>query len=96
VAEKKQSFEELQGRFRKLDKERAINAQRLADQEALLEELRREAREKWETDDVKKLQEKLDKMREENETRRETYQQELNAIESTLAKIKQEHSEAGA
>jgi hypothetical protein len=54
-----------------------------------LDRLKREAREKYGTDDVAELGKKLDAMRSENEVKRKSYQADLDRIETDLAAVEE-------
>ncbi len=88
---KKETIEELTERFRKLDKKKTTAEANLKTACERLEELKKEAREKYETDDLQELKEKLTKIEKENEEKLSTYQQALNDIEKNLENIEKEY-----
>jgi hypothetical protein len=59
-----------------------------------LDDLKRQAREKYGTDDVKELEQMLTRMRLESEQRRSQYQAELDRIEGDLANVEERFSVA--
>lgn len=83
----KQTIEELQARFAELDKRRIQVATQLEGARKQLEELRQQAREQFETDDLNELKQKLEALRAENEKKRAAYQASLDAIDRQLAEI---------
>src|SRR5438552_13548357 len=83
----KQSIEALQKRYSDLHRKQIEAARDLDNAEKRLEELKREAREKFKTDDVGALQEMLAQMRDENEAKRAKYQTDLDHIEKELAAV---------
>jgi hypothetical protein len=91
-----QSIEELQQRFAQLNKRKIQAETSLELAKKQLELLRKEAREKYGTDDLAELQKKLDQMQAENETRRASYQQSLEQIEAELAAVEQKFAESKA
>lgn len=89
-----QSIEELQERYRALDRQKTEAEVHLRTARARLEELRQEAREKYGTDDVAELREKLERMTAENDQKRRAYQAELDRIESDLEMVEEKFSES--
>ena len=59
-----------------------------------LSALQKDAREKYGTDDVAELRQKLESMKAENETKRRTYQADLDRIESELAQVEQSFAQS--
>jgi hypothetical protein len=84
-----QSIEHLQKRYGELHRKQIEAARDLDNAEKRLEELKREAREKFKTDDVGALQRMLAQMRDENEAKRAKYQNDLDHIEKELATVEQ-------
>lgn len=82
-----QSIEQLQQRYQELHKQQIQAATSLEHAKDQLEALRKEAREKYGSDDLSTLQEKLRAMREENESKRRKYQADLDAIQTALAAV---------
>jgi len=92
----KQDIETLTERYSKLN-ERKIEAQtNLKTAEGQLADLRKKAREDYETDDLDALQAKLLEMKGENERKRAQYQDSLDNIESELEAVEKAHAEAAA
>ena len=84
------TIEQLQEDYNRLN-ERRIRAQsELDNAEERLKELQNEADDKFNTHDVKELEEMLRKMEVENETRRADYQKQLEGIHADLQKIEAE------
>jgi uncharacterized protein (DUF342 family) len=84
-----QSIEELQKRYQKLH-ERKIKAETNLDHsQRELARLQQEAREKYGTDDVDQLRQKLNSMKNDNDEKRRKYQADLDGIESELEAVEQ-------
>ena len=81
-------LDELTKRYRKLHEQKISAETTHRNAKQRLGELREEAREKYETDDIDKLKEKLTKMRSENDERIISYKKSLDKIESQLDKVK--------
>lgn len=84
-----QDFEQLQQRYKRLETERIQAETRLEAARQQLEELKKEARKQWGTDNVDKLREKLTALQAENARKRQEYQASLDAIEAGLKKIEE-------
>src|SRR3954468_11136613 len=82
-----QSIEELQRRYEKLNTKKIQAETNLENTQKQLESLKKEAREKYGTDDVTQLREKLVAMQADNDARRKKYQTELDKIEEDLAAV---------
>jgi chromosome segregation ATPase len=89
-----QSIEVLQQRYAGLSKKKIEAETELRGAQRRLEELQGQAREKYGTDDVAKLQELLDKMKAENEDKRAAYQADLDRIENQLAEVEKNFAAA--
>jgi NADH dehydrogenase/NADH:ubiquinone oxidoreductase subunit G len=87
------SIEELRGRHEKLNEKRITAIANLKTSSETLDKLRKDAREKYGTDDVDFLRAQLEEMKRENERKREEYQEHLAAIEAQLADVESQHSE---
>ena len=61
-----------------------------------LENLQKEARDKYGTDDLQELKTKLQEMEAENERKRAEYQQSLDSIEQELDEVDQKYSNESA
>ncbi len=83
----KQSIEDLQKRFQKLNNQKVIAETQLKSAQDRLDELKKEARERYETDNLDQLRAKLKQMQDENERKRSQYQASLDTIESDLAEV---------
>src|SRR5262245_24653287 len=88
-----QSIEELQQRYAKLHTKKIQADTNLEHARKQLEQLRKEARDKYGTDDLAELRKKLDQMQAENEAARAGYQQELERIEADLTAVEQKFAE---
>jgi multidrug resistance efflux pump len=82
-----QSIEKLQERFQQLNKRKIQAETNLEHARTQLETLQAEAREKYGTDDLAALREKLAQMKAENEAKRASYQEQLDKIEADLASV---------
>ncbi len=82
-----QTIEQLQERYRDLHTKKIQADTNLENAKAKLEELKEEARQKFGTDDVDELREKLRAMKAENEEKRKNYQAELDRIEADLQNV---------
>ena len=96
AASTKQTIEELQARFQKLDKQKTEAEIHLGNAKKELEKLKKEALEKYKTDDVAELQKILAQMTTENEHKRQKYQTDLDKIETDLAKVEQPAGEGSS
>jgi chromosome segregation ATPase len=84
-----QSIEKLQERYKQLNTRKIQAETHLDNARAQLEALQAEAREKYGTDDLAALREKLAQMKAENESKRAAYQEQLDKIEADLAVVEQ-------
>lgn len=84
-----QSIEELQQRYSKLNTKKIQAETNLENARRQLADLQRQAREKYGTDDLAELKQKLADMQAENEAKRAAYQQDLQRIENELADVEQ-------
>ncbi len=84
-----QSIEDLQSRYQKLNTRKIQAETNLGNAKKQLEQLQQEARDKYETDDLAALRNKLDAMKAANEKKRRDYQQQLDRIESELHTVEQ-------
>lgn len=82
-----QTIEQLQKRYQELNTQKIQAATSLEHATTQLDALRKEAREKYGTDDLAALQDKLQAMKAENEAKRQKYQADLEAIEAALAAV---------
>lgn len=89
TASGQQSIEELQVRYQKLNNQKLEAEINLKNAKKDLEKLKKEALEKYQTDDVAELREILAQMTKENEEKRKKYQTDLDKIESDLMKVEQ-------
>jgi chromosome segregation ATPase len=91
-----QSIEQLQKRYGELNKKQIEANANLQNAEKQLHALQAEAREKYGSDDLNELRQKLATMIAENESKRHDYQQKLDAIESDLAQVEEKFAAAEA
>jgi hypothetical protein len=91
-----QTIEVLQKRYQTLRDKKVQSETHYQNAQTQLDELKRQAREKYGTDDVSELEQMLAKMRLENEQRRSAYQAELDRIENDLAGVEQSFAAAEA
>ena len=78
-----QTIEQLQQRYEQL-RTRKIQAQtKLESARDELERLKKEAREKYGTDDIAELRQRLETMKQENERKRAEYQADLSALKAS-------------
>lgn len=87
--DKKQTIEELTKRYDGLNKKKIQAETNLDHAEKALQKLQEEARQKFGTDDVTKLKQKLAEMETANEKARSDYQASLDAIEIALTKVEE-------
>src|SRR5438552_19183619 len=85
----KQSIESLRQRYDTLNTKKIQAETQLESAKTRLNELKQEAREKFDTDDVDELQRKLELMENENEEKRAKYQADLDQIERELKAVEQ-------
>jgi len=91
-----QTIEQLQQRYQDLNRKK-IQAETQRDSaKHRLDELKVQAREKYDTDDVAKLQEKLAEIITENTRKKTKYQEDLDKIEKELAGVEAKFSEGAA
>jgi hypothetical protein len=88
-----QSMEQLQTRYRQLHNRQIEAKTNLNHAERQLAELRKEAMDKYETDNLDELRAKLATMKAENESKRRDYQASLDKIEADLAEVEREFAE---
>src|SRR4051794_21070631 len=93
-AAEKQTIEQLQSRYQNLNTQKIEAETNLKHARAQLESLKKEAREKYGTDDVDALREKLATMTKENEDKRSKYQDDLDRIETDLAAVEEKFAES--
>src|SRR5688572_30274124 len=82
-----QSIEQLQQRYSELNTKKIQADTSLKHARDQLAALKKEALEKFGTDDVAELRAKLDAMKADNEEKRRQYQVELDRIETELAEV---------
>jgi esterase/lipase len=92
--EPQQDIEKLRKRYADLNKQKITAEANLATSTRTLENLKKEAMEKYESDDIESLRNKLKEMKEENERKREGYQKHLTEIEAQLADVEAQHANA--
>ncbi len=85
------SIETLKARFEDLKSKKITAEANLKNANATLEELRREARTQFGTDDLDELRQKLSEMEAENERLRAEYEMHLDQIEQGLAEVESQY-----
>jgi len=89
TADCQQTIEQLQKRYHDLNTKKIQCETKLETARQTLENLKREARQKYGTDDLAELQAKLAQMKAENEEKRANYQRDLDCIEADLNQVEQ-------
>jgi chromosome segregation ATPase len=92
----RQTIEQLQQRYQSLNTKKIQSETNLENARKELDRLRKEALEKYGTDDVEQLRKKLEQMKAENEEKRRNYQADLDRIESELAEIETKYEAASS
>ena len=90
-----QTIEQLQKRYHDLNKKKIVAETQRNTAVDQLDKLKAAAREKYGTDEVAKLLEKLNKMIEENAAKRAKYQEDLDTIEKALGDVEEKFSREG-
>ncbi len=90
----RQDIHTLKRRYDELNKKKIRAETEKASSERRLAELQRKARDRYGTDDLDALREKLEAMKVENERRRREYQEHLDGIEAKLQEVEAAHQEA--
>ncbi len=88
-----QSIEELKDRFDALSTERVRLQTQKERAEKDLDELKKQARDQFGTDDLEKLQNMLADMKTKNEKQQSEYQKQLDEIDTRLLKIDESFEE---
>jgi hypothetical protein len=94
TAAEQQDIERLKQRFTDLNVKKIQADTKLRESQSRLDELKRQAREQYGTDDLDELKRKLQAMKAENERLRAEYQQHLDGIEAELDRVTAEHKAA--
>ncbi len=90
----KQSIESLTDRYNKLHTRKIEAETNLKTARRQLDRLKKEALEKYGTDDLDALKKKLEEMEAENEKKRTQYQQSLDQIESRLKQVEEKYQQS--
>ena len=85
------SIDTLKSRFEDLKSKKITAEANLKNANATLEELRREARSQFGTDDLDELRQKLSQMEAENERLRSEYETHLDEIERGLEEVESQY-----
>jgi chromosome segregation ATPase len=85
-----QDIEQLRKRHTELDRKKAAAEANLKTANEQLDQLKKQAREQFGTDDLEQLRAKLDEMKKENERKRAEYQKHLDEIEAGLNEVDKE------
>jgi len=91
-----QSIEKLQQRYDKFSTQRIRVQAQLEGAQKRLTELERQATEAFGTADVDALQQKLKKMKDENEKKQTEYQKSLDQMEEKLRQVEVEFTESNS
>jgi hypothetical protein len=91
-----QDIEELRRRHECLKTKKITAEANLATSCGTLENLKKQAREEYGTDDLEMLRAKLEQMTRENERKRAEYQEHLTTLETQLAEVEARHAEAAS
>ena len=91
-----QTIEQLQQRYQELNRKKIQSETQRDGARTRLDELKAQAQEKYGTDDVAKLQEKLAEIINENSRKRAKYQEDLDNIEKGLAEVEAKFAEAAS
>jgi chromosome segregation ATPase len=86
-------IEQLKKRHKDLEEKKITAEANLNNASKLLDELQREARDKYSTDDPAQLQKKLQEMKAENERKRADYQKHLEEIQAKLAAVERDFAD---
>lgn len=89
----KQGIDELKKRYDGLNAKKIEAKTKLASAQERLDTLKKEALQKYETDDLEELKAKLDTMKSENERKRAEYQASLDKIEQDLSEVENKYNE---
>src|SRR6478672_2220680 len=91
-----QTIDQLQKRYEQLHTRKIQAETKLESAREELKRLKNEAHEKYGTDDIAELRQKLQIMKEENERKRAEYQADLERIEGELAQVEQKFAPSEA
>ena len=86
-------IEQLKKRHKDLEEKKITAEANLNNASKLLDELKREAKGKYATDDPAQLQKKLQDMKAENDRKRAEYQKHLEEIESRLVQVENDFAD---
>lgn len=89
----KQTIEDLTLRYTNLNAKKIQATTKLEAAQEQLETLKKEALEKYGTDNLEELKNKLNEMKNENETKRAAYQAALNKIEADLLEVENKYQD---
>lgn len=92
----RQTIERLTQRYNQLNTKKIEAETNLKSARKQLEELQKEARETYGTDDLDALKQKLAEMEAENEKKRADYQATLDRIETDLDAVEEKYRHSGA
>lgn len=87
----KQTIEQLTERYQGLNKRKIQAETNLKNAQKQLDDLRKQAKRDYGTDDLEELKKKLDAMKQDNEAKRAKYQADLNKIETDLVEVEAKH-----
>ena len=86
-----QSIEQLQARYNEFNKQKIVVETDRKHALEKLADLKATALEKYGSDELEQLQQTLEKMKSDNETKRARYQKDLDAIESKLEEVEEQY-----
>jgi len=89
--DEKQSIEVLKRRYDTLNAKKIEAKTKLTSAQEQLENFKKDAREKYDTDDLEELKRKLKEMEDENERKRAEYQADLDKIEQDLSEVENKY-----
>jgi chromosome segregation ATPase len=90
----KLDIEQLRKKHKDLEGKKIAAQTNLKNAEDQLSRLKQEAREKWDTDDLEELKQKLENMKTDNENKRASYQQHVEQIETRLSDVEREYADS--
>jgi chromosome segregation ATPase len=93
TAAEPQDIETLKERYEKLRERKTIAETDLKNAQKRLNELKKLARDEYQTDVLEELEAKLENMKAENKKRRAEYETSLNSIEQSLRDVEQQYAD---
>jgi hypothetical protein len=90
----KLDIEQLRKKHKELETKKIAAEANLHNAETQLHALKQQALERWGTDDLAELKQKLEDMKTDNEKKRAAYQDHIQGIENRLAEVEKQSVEA--